>query len=66
MLYKVGGKQLNRWFSYATNFPVLFLGVSHGIAAILIIAAVVAVKRNSRPPQVRQLANEPAACVKQR
>ena len=66
MLWKVGERQPNRWLLYATNFPVIFLGVSRGLAAILIVAAVIAVKRNSRPPQVRQLPNVPAASVKQR
>ena len=40
--------------------------VSVRIVTIVIVTTVIAVKRNSRPPQVRQLANEPAACVKQR
>ena len=42
----------------------IILGVSLGLAAILIIAAVVAVRRNRRPPQVRQQPNVPVANAK--
>ena len=42
----------------------IILGLSLGFAAILIIAAAIAIRRNRRPVQVRQEPNVPVANVK--
>ena len=44
----------------------MLLGVSVTIATIVIVGTVIAVKRNRRPPQERQVADVPAASVKRR
>ena len=51
------------------NFTVVVPGVSLRIAAILIVRAVIAVKKHRQPPQARQVTNEPEAsvnCLKQK